>query len=259
MCFKLLFQHVVVSIFFVLMVTPADARDMRIVYAQGYEPLSWKDEEGKAKGIEIDFLEAILSRRMGLSIQHETYPWARSQMMVKKGDRDAFLTIPNAERRTYTEITKLPLFSTNYTLFTGASNPKKEALRAIRSLEELKSMEGLRHIMITGGGWHTTHLGEVKSMQQVTNSTQVLKMLAMNRADVYVEQAALVNYQIKILRLRGQILEIPTVMTKVDWHLCIGKKSPFVELLPQLDKVLENMRKEGALEKLQTEIFSQYQ
>ena len=256
--FSLLRRFSIASLLFILASTMVHAKEMIIIYAQGYEPFSWKDKDGRIRGIDIDFLDELLNKKMGIPIRHKVYPWARAQLLVRNGESDAFLTIPSPKRRTYTEITKLPLYESNFILCTGATNPHIEELRDIKSLEELKRRNHLRHVMILGGGWHERNLIGVKYLKKVTNSTQILRMLELNREDVYIEQVALIDYQIKLLKLEDKIIKIPNVMEVAKWHLCVGKKSSFVGVIPKLNQLIAEMKKKGDIDRIQRRILKKY-
>ncbi len=233
--------------------------EMTVVYAKGYEPFSWKGKNGEVNGVEVELLEVLLKEKMGISLIHKSCPWARCQNWVKKGLNDAFLTIPTPERKAYAEITDLPIFTTKFFIYVGHKNPKLSELREIKTLSELKSRNDIILGQILGAGWHGIHYQGAKKISKAANSVQILKMLELNRVDVYVEQAPLLRYQIKSLAFEGKILEMPHAMDVVPWHLHISKKSPFLRILPKFNKLLEDMEKDGSMAKLREKIFQKYQ
>ncbi len=234
------------------------ARELKAVYAQGYLPFSWIDEQGTARGVEVDFVQAVISKRLGLKVNHAILPWARGQSMVEEGQADIFVTIPNKKRRAYALVSDLPLFSSNFLMYTGASNPKINTLKAITNLQNLITKKNIIHGHIVGAGWHATRLKNVEFLQVAPSSLQILQLLDKNRIDVYIEQAPLIAYQIKTLGFESRITEIPQVLEETHWHICLSKKSQFVNIMPRLNKLLKDMKNTGALTQLQKEIFSQY-
>ncbi len=246
----------IICLAFCLLSAPLQADELRIMYAQSFEPFSWAGPE--PRGILVDFVDEILVRRLNIPLKHEIGPWARCQHMVANGQRDAIFTIPNAQRRAYAEVSRWPLFSSEFVIFTGVNNPHIDEIRQIGSLAELKLHPELVNVSIIGGGWHSTNLEGVKQHTRVVNSTEILKLLKHNRADIYIEQAALVRYQLKMLGMEQDIVEIPNVLDVTDWHLCIGKRSPLVGLMPAINRELEQMQRDGSLERLRREIFSRY-
>ncbi|MEH6345438.1 MAG: transporter substrate-binding domain-containing protein [Bermanella sp.] len=235
------------------------ANELKAVYAQGYLPFSWSDENGKAQGAEVDFINEILTKRMGIKVSHHIYPWARAQSLVKKGSADAFVTIPNSKRRQYTQVSETPLFNSNFLMHTGSANPSIPRLKKITSLSQLLTLEDIIHGHIVGGGWHKLNLKPARLVQKATNSLQILEMLDRNRVDVYIEQAPLIAYQMKKLGFEGRVVGLPQVMDETQWHICLGKKSNYIKIMPALNKLLKKMQDDGSLVKLQKKIFSQYQ
>ncbi len=235
------------------------AQEMILVYAESYQPYSWKSDEGKIQGVEVDFVSEILANKMGISIRHEIYPWARAQSLVRQGHADAFVTIPNDSRREYSQESDTPFFISNFLIYTGMSNPKKAMLQQIKTLPELIKRPELIHGQILGAGWHISHLKEAKNVQKFSTSLQILQMLDKNRIDVYIEQAPLILYQIKELDFDGRISEIDNVMDKTNWHICIGKKSSYFKILPKLNALLASMESDGSLQRLRKKIFKKYQ
>ncbi len=179
--------------------------------------------------------------------------------MVEKGSADAFVTIPNAKRRQYTQVSDIPFFSSNFLMHIGSGNAKISQLKKISSLAQLLTHKDIVHGHIVGGGWHKVKLKSANLVQKATNSLQILEMLDRNRVDVYIEQAPLIRYQMKILGFEGRIIELPQVMDETQWHICISKKSNYVKILPELNQLLKEMQGDGSLAQLQKKIFKQYQ
>jgi len=232
---------------------------MTIALAENYPPFSWMNSSQTIEGILKDFLHELLETRMGINVTYNIYPWARGQKLVEDGIADAFFTIPNSNRQLYTEITKTPIFSSDYFMYTSKFNPNLELLRNTHTLTDLKALSNLTHAYIVGAGWHGENLGDLPNIWIEQDSKHILALLQFNRADVYIEQRPLMNFQIKMFGYKGEIIEIPNKMDTTPWHLCISKKSPFTMILPELNELLENLDSTGELESLREKIFSQYQ
>lgn len=244
---------------FLLVSFSVPAQELKAVYAQDYLPFSWETKHAGAQGVEIDFVKVILSDKLGIKVNHAIFPWARAQAMVEEGQADMFVTIPNETRRTYSLVSQLPLFSSQFLMHTGSSNPKKHRLMAITSLQELISQKDILHGHIVGAGWHALKLKGVELLQVAPSSLQILQLLDKNRIDVYIEQASLIRYQIKTLGFERRITEIPNVLEETHWHICMGKQSSFISLMPAINKLLHEMNESGELAIIRKEIFSQYQ
>ncbi|WP_028865376.1 substrate-binding periplasmic protein [Psychromonas aquimarina] len=234
------------------------AKEMRVVVSDNYLPFSWQEDK-QVKGILKDFLDEIVVQRMGIKVSYEICPWARCQIMVKEGQRDAFFTISSAERDRYSIKTELPLFISDFYIYSGANNKNLPLLLKVKNLDSLLALKNLRYVYLLGAGWHRQNLSTVHNVTTVLYSTKILELLKFNRADVYIEQAALMNYQIKRFNLEQDIIQIPALMDHTNWHLYISNKSDFITILPQLDQLLNKMHQEGSLQKLRHKIFSKYQ
>jgi polar amino acid transport system substrate-binding protein len=51
---------------------------LRIAYSSTFPPVSFLDGD-TMKGILIDTLDEVLGKRLGLTLSHQGYPWARAQ------------------------------------------------------------------------------------------------------------------------------------------------------------------------------------
>lgn len=252
-------KAIVLILFFLIVPTMAqDVRPLTVVYALDYPPFSWLDEK-HPRGVLIDFVDALLTDSLDIPIKHEIYPWARCQLMVSEGTKDMIFTIPTPAREEFCYITKTPVFKSRFVLWTGADNPKLEKIKSITSLEQLIHMDELINAYIIGGGWHSKHLKEVKQKRVYAHSTDILRLLKQHIADVYIEQALLMQYQIKENGFTDDIVMIPNVLDITNWNLMIGKQSPHRDILPRLDSLLQSMEKRGALQALKDSIFSAYQ
>ncbi|WP_020406256.1 substrate-binding periplasmic protein [Hahella ganghwensis] len=234
------------------------SRHMTIAFAENYPPFSWSEGKHEVKGILKDILHEVLEDRLGLSVSYDTYPWARGQQLVREGLVDAFFTIPNSDRLTYTEVSLWPLFASDYYMYTGKNNPNIPVLKEITTLAELKTHSYLTHSYILGGGWHGENLGDVENKWIEQDSKKILKLLEFNRADVYIEQRPLMHYQMKILGYKDEILEMPAQLDTTKWHLCISKKSPYTIILPMLNDLLGTLATSGELRKINQKIFDRY-
>lgn len=236
----------------------SDEQVMKVAFAEDYPPFSWRPKDGSVQGILRDLLAELLESRLGVPVEYFIYPWASAQLLVEEGKMDAFFSIPTPARGLYTETTQHPLFVSDYYLYTGIENPNIALLKTVHSLEELKRLTDIRHVAMFGAGWHGTNLAGVTYIETVQDSRHIPKLLQFNRADVYLEQRPLMDYQIKALGYSGKILEIPNSMAATHWHLMISKLSHFKSVLPKLDALIASMEERGEYQKIQERVFEHY-
>ena len=217
---------------------------MKLNYLK-YPPLSW-EVNGKVRGIMVDVLNEALQNRMGIKVTHHEYPWKRAQLIVKHGNADGFTTVPTAERREYMDISNEPVIITNITLFAMKGSPKITDLKAVKTIPDLK---GFHIIDYTGNGWAKKNLAGL-DVTWVPGMDNVLKMLAVGRGDVFVQNSLVTHYNIKMLGLQDKIIEIPNILETVSFNLCVGKKSSYNNILPEFDETIKKMREDGATKKI---------
>lgn len=224
---------------------------MQLVYFNDYAPFSWENEQKQMQGILIDVLTEALQNRMKISVNHTGYPWKRAQHLVQQGEADAFCTVPTEERLAYTEVSHEPAIVATFTVFVRSDHPKLEQIKQITTLADLKAYT-LGHFL--GAGWAQQNL-EGMDVKWASDLDAVLHNLVKGRFDLHPGASQVVRFTIKMLGLKQQIIEIPVVLDSQPFSLCIGKLSPFVNLLPKFDQTLQEMKADGTLQK----IYEQYE
>ena len=238
-------------LFFLCMVGALYAQEeMKIVYFENYQPFSWKNDSGMMQGIMIDVLNEAIQTQMGIRISHKGYPWRRAQKMVRNGDADAFVTVPTAERREYTEISTEAVLTVEVTMFTRKGHPRIGEFRKIKTISDLKGFKLLDYI---GNGWAEIKLAGFER-ELCPKMDNVFFKLAKGRGDLFVQGSQVSHYTIKRLKLEDQIVEIPNVLESTSFNLCIGKKSSYVKIIPDFDETLREMRESLKLK----EIYDKY-
>ena len=78
-------------------------------------------------------------------------------------------------------------------------------------------------------------------------------MLAGKRADIIIEESSIALPNIEKLGLSSKILSTEGIGAESGFHLLIGKKSQYVNILEQLNTVIEEMWQDGTIEKILAE------
>lgn len=216
---------------------------MRFVYFENFAPYSWTVDD-RMQGILIDIVDAVVQREMGIAVSHEGYPWKRAQKMVAANEADAFITTPTKKRRTYTIISKEPVTLHAMMVFTHKDNRKVRELKKIDTIAGLQSFTTVNYI---GNGWAEKELKGI-DVYWVPTLDQALFLLANNRYDLYVGSATNVRYNLKRLGYKETIVATPIVLDSISHNLCVGKQSPYVNILPAFDEAVRKLREAGALQ-----------
>jgi polar amino acid transport system substrate-binding protein len=74
-----------VALIFFLSAAHATKQEVEIYVDTAYEPFSYADETGQAKGVYIDILRTAFSRMEGYNVKLTPIPWKRGQRIMEQG------------------------------------------------------------------------------------------------------------------------------------------------------------------------------
>ncbi len=215
---------------------------LKMVYFDDFAPYSWRDEQGKMRGIMVDVMDRVASE-LDIKVSHEGYPWLRAQKRVRSGQADGFVTVPTLERRGYTLIVEEPVAFSALTVFTQAGHPGMAKIQQAKSLADLKGFTILDYI---GNGWGKENLAGFK-VHLTMNVDNVFKMLSAGRGDLMFTDSIVANFKLSQLGLTGQIVEVPLQLGLTPLTLCIANTSPFHRRAAEFSRVLVMLRQSGQL------------
>ena len=226
-------------------VSAQDATPFRFVYLE-FPPYAWRENGDPAQGIYIDVLKETLGS-MGVDLRFEQMGWPAAQQRVRSGDADAFITVPTAERRTYTDISEFPVIRARVIIYVNAANPHLDALQKVRELSDLQDFQLINY---AGNGWAHAQLQGYQVDDSFDTVDGVLKALADGSEKVFVHSETVPNYLIGKLGLGDQVIGLPLVLDTVSFHLCIGKGSPYSDLIDDFDQQIAKLKDSGRLKEI---------
>ncbi|WP_049758075.1 substrate-binding periplasmic protein [Nitratidesulfovibrio vulgaris] len=217
---------------------------LRLAFFNDYAPYSW-EEGGRMRGILVDVMDEILSRRMGLAVEYMGYPWARAQEHVKSRKADGFVTLPNDERRSYVIFCELPVLIGTYTVFVNRKNAHNPDMADISSIPDLKRFVVGGYL---GSSWASRHL-EAQGVPIVwtNNLESLLRMLVADRIEMVSNNSAVIKYNLRLLGLSDKVAELPNVLDQAPFNLGIGKQSPYLSVLPEFEETLRKLTDDGTI------------
>lgn len=235
----------VVSLPFIPSHSKAAVSRFRIAYHESFAPYSQR-QDGVMSGVFINIMNELLVRRLGFEIDHEGYPWARAQQKVKDGQADAFVTVATDERRRYTVPTREGVTQGRLSMFVRVDEPERRRLSGINEVSELR---GYRIGTYLGNGWVKSKFAGME-LSYTVDRAAALKMLQAGRLQIVVDASNSMLSQIRALGLENDIVELPPALDVNETHLCIGKQSPLLAHVPDIDAALRKMKSDGSLRKL---------
>ncbi|KKJ78208.1 hypothetical protein WH95_02395 [Kiloniella litopenaei] len=221
------------------------AAPLKLAFPEHYAPLVWT-ENGKMKGAAIDLLNIIFRNKLDVETQYNGYPWSRAQINVEKGIADAFVTTPTPERLTYTTCSTEPVFDIDIVIYTYLNHPRRDEILAVSTPRDL-----LKFILVDyrGNGWLKSRLPDARVVWTDTLE-QTYKLLANKRADIIVRDTVNFDYHARDHRYTDRIEKTSVVVDTINIHLCINKTSEYTSILPDFDRVVRELRKEGVIESI---------
>lgn len=225
------------------------AEPIKIVYYDTYRPRSWNDN-GVMRGMLVDIVNEAIGKRMNIPVIHEGYPWKRAQNLVKNGHADAFVTVPTAPRRLFTNVSNEPVIQFTVSIIARPNHPKLEEFKKITTLKELK---GLVLADYLGNGWAKRNLKDM-NIQWLPDIDKIFKFLAAGRADAIVASKRS-TFDMKRLGFEDKLVTLPNKLATVSFHLCINKNSTYTRILNDFDTIIREMRKDGTIQRIEESYY----
>ena len=240
-------SRILVLISIVAMASHVYADDvMKFDYAHTSLPFSW-EEDGKMQGILIDIADELVQNRLGIKVSHQGHPWKRSQHLVRIGKADALIT-NGPMRKKWAVHSSEAVVNLQHMLYVKAGGPKFEQLIKVHTLDDLKPFTLVDE---RGSAWAEKNLVERGIMVHwVADKDTMFRLVAKGRVDAVAYIDILARYHIKILGLQSQFIELPLDTVPVPLHIVIGKRSPFVKMVPKIDEAIRQMEQDGTLQKI---------
>lgn len=215
---------------------------------EDYFPFIYRDEHGRPAGIYRELMEAIF-QRLGIPLTVEAYPWKRAQKYVIEGKGDGMITALTKERRKYFVATD-PIYVVSERAFARIDNPRIDAIRRIRSIDDLR---GFRIVETIGSGWSEENFAGLDVIW-VPNFDSGIRMLAEGRVDIFVmgRYAGAMKIQKRIeqgvpyAEKLESIVPASSTLAELPYSLLIRKDSPFASRIPEINRVLMQMKRDGS-------------
>lgn len=227
-------------------------RPFRWADDENFKPMIYRDASGNPAGIFKDILGELF-RRLNLPMECRLYPWSRAQKLVLEGQADGMVTVLTEERKRLLKATE-PLVTMEERVFTSRRNPKFRQILAVKSLDDLRKFT---LVETTGSGWSKEQFKGMNVIW-VPTSDSALNMIATGRADIFLmgnfTGPQFLREQIrKNGPLTDSLKEIvmgPATLAEVKYRLLIRKDSPYADMIEDLDRTLQEMKKDGSYQEI---------
>ena len=222
---------------------------LRFVYMEDYAPYCFRSEDGKVIGIQPEIVDD-LARRLGIRVEHQLYPWKRSQSLVQQGLADAMLTTPTASRFEYAIFAREETTPNIWNLFIRKGDSRMA--RAVTALQGLDDLKQYRLLDFLGNGWTETFMKPedgFTNIEFMNNPAALSLMLANGRGDVVLTSSTVMNYHARQQGVLDKLQEVD-----IDWHwtrfhqvIQISRASPWAQtgIIKGLDQATRDMKADG--------------
>ena len=212
-----------------------------------FPPMTFK-EDGQFKGLFIDICEEVLIKRMGIDVEFAEYDWDTCQERVINGLDDGLFTVPTVERKVYYETHINSAYSSDRLIWTYPEHPRVIEMETIRSAGDIIT-KGFTIATYHGNGWMKAELEPLGI--KVFYEKEPFLFLTQKKADIIIEDPLIGIQKLKQLRIPiHKLMQTRAVLPTIPYQLLIGKKSPYVEILPEFDRRIREIRKDGTMERI---------
>jgi polar amino acid transport system substrate-binding protein len=218
-----------------------------INYDEDLAPLSYK-ADGEVKGILVEVLDTVLATRMGLQVEHRAYPRRRVPFLVKTGKSDAFCMSPGSRTKEYALIARSPVVVNSPALFTGVNNVRGEEIGTISRINDLRSFSQVDYL---SSAWakKTFPKDRLDDIHWVGSLDTALKMLAINRYDVYIGDEIVGRYTLMQIGLSEDIFVRPVSIGKrQQYHFGLRNTYPdATRIVADVERALNEADQDGTI------------
>ena len=216
-------------------------RVLRIAYPDKSPPSSWQNIDYRLQGLLVDIM-ADVAESTGYAFRPLARPLPRVQLEVESGEVDGMCLVVTPARLQYAEASTEPLMTGPITMFARRDNPALERLMAVTSLDDL-ARANVTVIAFTGNGWIKRNIEDrgIRT-EHASGTVGTVRMLLARRGDVIVDMSSQINWILKSIPDAAEVVELPTVIERVDWHLLIGKRSPALKDMARFDQAIQALK-----------------
>jgi len=204
---------------------------------------------GAPTGGIVPLILAELEARTGRTLRLTLHPWKRVLKMLRVGQADGVtLLIRTAERETFLRYTTV-LLESRESFYYNTARLEGFQWRTFRDLE------GYRIGLVDGHTYGQPFM-QALSMLDLTveyagDTESAFRMLAAGRVDLVLEDDTVASSQLAANPSWLDVLDRAEQPVAVyPFHMAFARKSPYADLVPEIDRAIEAMRSDGTLESI---------
>ena len=209
-----------------------------------YPPYDWAMSDSEYAGACIDLLPMIAPK--GYVFRAVVVPWARAQEMAKRGEIDMLVNIRvTPERSKWLDFSSNPTFPNPIVVFM-----RKDKVIPFKSWDELKPLQGGVTLGDAFGNGFDEYLTKNLKVEVIQNMSGNFAKLNAGRIDYFVSGYYMGMAFLAHADYREHITAISPSISNDSIHLGFSKLSPHRGVLPEIDRNLAKLGRDGTLNRL---------
>lgn len=232
-----------------------------IVYDENWAPYSYKDNNGKAKGILPTLMRELLHNRLGIEVENLVFPAKRAHEFVEEGIYDAFVLNHEAsEKEESIVISKNSLLSIEIAafLYTDSIN----YLKNLNSKDPIYEKNNVFCKLLSDEATNDIMNENKIYSHKSKNLESAINMLKTERTDFFIGEKTSTLSFLYQKSLQDQIVMHPKIINEVPMNLMVNNKRELNrDALEKLDNLIGKMKKDGSyfilLEQIEEKILKE--
>ncbi len=227
--------------------------EVLVAYTQSaYPPFAYLDDKDVFQGFDPEVMREIDKRLDGYTIDIQTLPWDAQFVSIESGKGDMIcnqVSITEARQEKYTMT--IPYFLASPSLIVAADT---------NDIESLEDLHG-KTVWAQVGDSYTSFLeeynaknGDVINLHYVENQmlADAMMDLQIGKFDAIINDPVMANTVIKEKNLNCKVVGEPVMTEEIG--IVLQKNEEGEALKEKFDAIIEEMKKDGTLSKLSTDI-----
>lgn len=231
----------------------ADSKTITACGHHDYPPWNWKSDN-KIIGACAAVTEGLLAR-LGYQVDLQYVgPWKRCQHLVKTGQVDINIcSFINEERQKYSEFIHTPMGVNENAVFVKNTNTFE-----FSSWDDLKNKRAGLVLGVSIGQKFDDFVKEEKNVTNLVDYASGFKMLNKGRLD-YIPFGKFSGLaELEAMGLSDKIVPLPTPLLAGNLYISMSKKSRYLHLLPEMEKMMQEPTYSMWVENLLNEYTHRY-
>jgi len=216
-----------------------------------WQPYAFQNPVAEGRGIDVDILLAV-AHKAGCQVEVLTdIPGARTHAMFQRGDLDVFTGYSlTDERKEFARFTK----SYRNEVIGAFSMRKDLSPASVKTFDDV--LDKQLHVVAPLSGFYGQAYAEAepfllerKKLSKVEGPERALRMLAVNRGDLVLNDVYVLQYTAKMLGL-GPLNKLALESARERVYIGLSKASTTEQDLKEMDKALAALTANGTIEKI---------